>query len=106
MLPEALQYAQKALAADAESWRVHNLLGVIYTDQKEFGDAIDAFKSAMQLAPNEPMPHSDLAKVYLAQDRYDEALKSVDAAIQLAPRDPYFQEQRNQIDAALTWDTK
>ena len=106
MLPEALQYAQKALAADAESWRVHNLLGVIYTDQKEFGGAINAFKSAMQLAPNEPMPHSDLAKVYLAQGRYDEALKSVDAAIQLAPRDSYFQKQRSQIEATLTVDTK
>ena len=102
MLPEALRYAQKALAADPNSWRVHNLLGGIYTDKKEFGGAVDAFKAAMQLAPNEPMPHSDLAKVYLAQGRYDEALKSVNTAIRLAPRDPYFQEQRRQIEAAMT----
>ena len=102
MLPEALQYAQKALAADANSWRVHNLLGVIYTDKKEFGGAVDAFKAAMQLAPNEPMPHSDLAKVFLAQGRYDEALESATTAIRLAPRDPYFQEQRRQIQAAMT----
>ena len=102
MLPEALQYAQKALAADANSWRVHNLLGVIYTDKKEFEEAVDAFKGAMRLAPNEPMPHSDLAKVYLAQSRYDEALESADTAIRLAPRDPYFQEQRRQIQAAMT----
>ena len=101
MLPEALQYAQKALAMDANSWRVHNLLGVIYTDKNEFRQAIDAFKDAMQLVPNEPMPHSDLAKVYLAQGRYDEALKSVGAAVRLAPRDPYFQEQRRQIQAAM-----
>ena len=102
MLPEALKYAQKALAADANSWRVYNLLGVIYTDKKEFGRAVVAFKAAMQLAPNEPMSHSDLAKVYLAQGRYDEALKSVDAAIRLAPRDLYFQEQHRQIQAAMT----
>ncbi len=101
MLPEALQYAQKALAADANSWRVHNLLGVIYTDKKEFGGAVDAFKAALQLAPNEPLPHSDLAKVYLAQGRYDEALESVDIAIRLAPSDPYFQEQHRQIQAAM-----
>ena len=101
MLPEALQYAQKALAADAKSWRVHNLLGVIYTDKNEFRQAVDAFKAAMRFAPNEPMPHSDLAKVYLAQGRYDEALKSVDAAMRLAPRDPYLQEQRRQIQAAM-----
>lgn len=106
MFPEALQYAQKALAADANSWRVHNLLGVIYTDTNKLGGAVDAFKSAMQLAPNEPMPHSDLAKVYLAQGRYDQALKSVDAAIHLAPRDPYFQEQRRQIEAAITSNPK
>ena len=102
MLPEALQYAQKALAADANSWRVHNLLGAIYTDKKEFGQAVDAFKAAMRLAPNEPMPHSDLAKAYLAQDRYDEALKSVDTAMRLAPRDPYLQEQYRQIQATMT----
>ncbi|RKU10689.1 hypothetical protein C6502_10705 [Candidatus Poribacteria bacterium] len=102
LLPEALQYAQKALEADANSWRVHNLLGVIYTDKKEFGQAINAFKAAMQLAPNEPMSHSDLAKVYLAQGRYDEALESANTAIRLAPRDPYFQEQRRQIEAAMT----
>ena len=102
MLPEALQYAQKALAADANSWRVHNLLGAIYTDKKEFGGAVDAFKAAMRLAPNEPMPHSDLAKAYLAQGRYDEALKSVDTAMRLAPRDPYLQEQYRQIQATMT----
>ena len=101
MLPEALQYAQKALAADANSWRVHNLLGVIYTDKKEFEHAVDAFKAAMRLAPNEPMSHSDLAKVYLAQGRYDEALKSANTAIRLAPRDSYLQEQRRQIQAAM-----
>ena len=104
MLPEALKYAQKALAVDPNSWRVHNLLGVIYTDKKEFGGAVDAFKAAMRLAPNEPMSHSDLAKVYLAQGEYDAALKSVDAAIRLAPRDPYFQEQRRQIQAAMVSD--
>ena len=102
MLPEALQYAQKALVVDASSWRLHNLLGVIYTDKKEFERAVDAFKSAMQLAPNEPMPHSDLAKAYLMQGRHDEALESVDTAIRLAPRDPYFQEQHRQIQAAIT----
>lgn len=102
MLPEALQYAQKALAADANSWRVHNLLGVIYTDKKEFEQAIDAFKAAMRLAPTEPMSHSDLAKVYLAQGRYDEALESANTAIRLAPRDVYFQEQHRQIQAAMT----
>ena len=101
MLPEALQYAQKALEADADSWRVHNLIGVIYTDKQEFGDAVDAFKDAMRLAPNQPMPHSDLAKAYLAQGRYNEALESVNTAIRLAPREPYLQEQRRQIQAAM-----
>ena len=49
MLPEALQYAQKALAADANSWRCITS----YTDKKEFGGACFQYD-----APNEPMPHS------------------------------------------------
>ncbi len=101
MLPEALQYAQKALALDADSWRVHNLLGAIYTDTKEFEKAVGAFKAAMRLAPNEPMPPSDLAKVFLAQGKYDEALEFVNTAIRLAPREPYFQGQRRQIESAM-----
>ena len=104
MFPEALQYAQKALALDADSWRVHNLLGAIYTDKKEFEKAAVAFRAAMRLAPNEPMPHSDLAKIFLAQGRYDEALESANTAIRLAPRTPYFQEQRRQIESAMAAD--
>ena len=106
MFPEALKYAQKALAVDADSWRVHNLLGNIYGDKQEFSRAADAFNGAMRLAPNEPMPHSDLAKLYLNQGMYDEALKSIDTAIRLAPMDPYFQEQRRQIEAAMASDTE
>ena len=104
MLPEALQYAQKALAADPDSWRVHNLLGAIYTDKKEFEQAVGAFNAAMRLAPTQPMPHSDLAKAYFAQGRYDEALESANMAIRLAPRDPYFQEQHRQIESAMAAD--
>lgn len=106
MFPEALKYAQKALAVDADSWRVHNLLGNIYRDKREFSRAVDAFNGAMRLAPNEPMPHSDLAKLYLVQGKYDEALKSVDTAIRLAPMDQYVQEQRRQIEAAIASDTE
>ena len=81
-------------------------MGVIYTDQNEFGQAADAFKAAMQLAPNEPMPPSDLAKAYLAQGRYAEALKSVEIAVRLAPRDPYFQEQYRPNPSGKQWPAK
>jgi spermidine synthase len=106
MLPEALKYAQKALRADPNSWRVHDLLGNIYADRNEVKKAIDSFKQAMKFAPNEPMPRSDLAHMCFAQKRYGEALKAIDEAIRLVPDEPYFQEQRRQIQEAMMSDKK
>ncbi len=101
MGPEALEYAQKALKVDANSWRVHNLFGNIYAAENKVQAALDSYRQAIQLAPNEPTPYSDLARLYFAQRRYDEALKAIDEAIRLAPDDPYFQEQRRQIQGAM-----
>ena len=101
MMPNALEYARKALKADASSWRAHYLLGSIHADENDTKKALDSFKRAIKLAPNEPGPYSDLAKLHFAQRRYDEALKSIDQAIRLAPNEPTFREQRRQIQETV-----
>ena len=101
MPSEALEYAQKALKADSNSWQGHYLLGNIYAAGNAVEKAIDAYQQAIKLAPNEPVPHSELANFYLTQKRYGEALKSIDEAIRLAPNEPAFREKRSQIQEAM-----
>ena len=52
---DALKYAQRALEADATSWRVHYLLGSIHAAQARVQLAIQSYRRAIELAPNEPI---------------------------------------------------
>ena len=98
---EALNYAQRALEADATSWRVHYLLGSIHAAQARVQLAIQFYRRAIELAPNEPIPHTDLAALYFSQKRYDDALKANASAIRLVPDVPELEEQRRRIQDAM-----
>ncbi len=98
---EALNYAQRALEADATSWRVHYLLGSIYAAKEKVQTAIQSYRRAIELAPNEPIPHTDLAALYFSQKRYDDALKANASAIRLVPDVPELEEQRRRIQDAM-----
>jgi tetratricopeptide (TPR) repeat protein len=101
MLPNALEYTQKSLKSDPNSWRAHYLLGRIHAEQNDVRKAIDSYQNAIRLAPNEPFPHSSLADVYFAQKQYNEALKSINEALRIAPNEPMLLEQRRQIQDAM-----
>ena len=98
---DALKYAQRALEEDATSWRVHYLLGSIHTAQARVQLAIQSYRRAIELAPNEPIPHTDLAALYFSQKRYDDALKANASAIRCAPDVPELEEQRRRIQDAM-----
>jgi spermidine synthase len=101
MPSKALEYAQKSLEVDANLWRGHYVLGVIYASQNEIQKALNSYQTAIKLAPNEPAPYSSLAKLHLDQKRYDDALKAIESAIRLAPNEPTLQNQRRQIQDAM-----
>ena len=98
---EALNYAQRAFEADATSWRVHYLLGSIYAAKEKVQTAIQSYRRAIELAPNEPIPHTDLAALYFSQKRYEDALTANASAIRLAPDVPELEEQRRRIQDAM-----
>ena len=98
---DALKYAQRALEADGTSWRVHYLLGGIYAAKEQIERAIQSYRRAIDLAPNEPVPHTDLAELYFSQKRYDDALKANASAIHLAPDIPELEDQRRRIQDAM-----
>ena len=98
---DALKYAKRALEADATSWRAHYLLGSIYAAKDQVQRAIQSYRRSIELAPNEPIPHTDLAELYFSQKRYDDALKANASAIRVAPDVPELEEQRRRIQDAM-----
>ena len=62
---DALKRAKTALEADATSWRTHYLLGSIYAAKDEGQRAIQSYRRAIELAPNEPVPPHRLGGIIL-----------------------------------------
>ena len=93
----ALKYAKRALEADATSWRVHYLFGSIYAAKDQVERAIQSYRRSIELAPNEPISHTDLAELYFSQKRYNDALKANASAVRLAPDVPELEGQRRRI---------
>ncbi|MCB0598685.1 MAG: tetratricopeptide repeat protein, partial [Phaeodactylibacter sp.] len=63
-----------------------NGLGNVYWDQKQYGQAIEAFQTAIQLDPKLALPWNGLGNVYREQKAYSKAIEAFQAAIQLDPK--------------------
>ena len=53
----------------------YNLLGIIYSSEKDFANALDAFQHALKLDPNSTRTQNNLGNVYVAQEKFDLAEK-------------------------------
>ena len=88
-LDQAADYFLRALAIhtarDGFRASVHNNLGVVYGEQYRYSDAIEQFKSATAIVPDDPEYHTNLATAFAAAGRYEEAQSEVEAAIEIAP---------------------
>lgn len=80
----AIRQAQESLAIvpSASGW---NNLGVMYKEQGSFGEAENALRQAVSLAPDYAEAWSNLGNVYWVQHHYVEALESYGRAVQLQP---------------------
>ena len=47
------------------SVEAYNLLGIVYTNEKEYDHALEAFQQALKLAPNSPKTHNNLGNLYV-----------------------------------------
>jgi tetratricopeptide (TPR) repeat protein len=72
-------------AAYPRDWAGHNNLGVYYNGRGEFEKAVESYKTAISLAPDEPVPHANLTYVLLFLGRLDEAFAEADQALKLRP---------------------
>jgi predicted Zn-dependent protease len=69
----------------------HELKGQILLESRNFGPAVQSYKTAMSLAPNEPLIQAGLGKAYLTigtKAGYQSALTTLKAARDRDPGDP------------------
>ena len=78
------------IAHEPDSFFGHVNLGRAYADTSDLESALGEFQTAMQIAPNHPMPHYDLANAYYRAGDLDRAVARYKEAIRLDPNDAKF----------------
>ena len=63
----------------------YKLLGIIYSEEKDYANALDAFQHALTLDPRSTGLHNNLGNVYLAQGKPDLAEKEFRKALLIDP---------------------
>lgn len=61
----------------------YGLIGSAYIEQKDYDEAVVAFKRASRILPFMRGPHLDLANTYLLQLRFHEALFEISKAFEI-----------------------
>jgi len=95
---KALKRLLEAAALAPDFYQVHNNLGVIYQEQKQFRDAEREYRRARELNPRSPQPFINLASLFIEESDtrrsegfrvvgglLDEAMDFLDEAIKLRP---------------------
>jgi len=91
-LEEAKKKILEELGRDPKSVEGYNLLGIVYSDEKEYVNALDAFVYALKLSPNASSTHNNLGNLYVAQHKLDLAEREFAAVLRLDPanRDAHY----------------
>jgi tetratricopeptide (TPR) repeat protein len=84
-LDQAKNVINEQLLRDSSNVEAFNLLGIIFTNEKNYTEALDAFQQALKLKPNSTSTHNNLANLYVAQQKPDLAQKEFDRVLQIAP---------------------
>jgi tetratricopeptide (TPR) repeat protein len=81
----AITAYQKALSADNGFVEARNGLGVIYSTQGKYREAIDVFQLAIQQAPKVSYLYSNMGYAYYLQGKYTESVAALEQATLLDP---------------------
>ncbi len=95
---EAEQFFLKAAANNPGDAKVYARLGLLYLEQKNYSDAIEALKVAVKLEKYNPSRHYNLALAYWGNKDTRRAIASVREAIGL---DPVTEKYRKLLEQLL-----
>jgi tetratricopeptide (TPR) repeat protein len=86
-ISEAKQKIQEELALHPTSVAAYNLLGIIYSSQKDYDSALPAFQHALRLNPKSVKTHNNLGNLYVAENKPDLAEKEFESVLRIDPGD-------------------
>lgn len=89
---EAEQFFLKAAANNPSDAKVYAKLGLLYLNQKNYSDAIEALKMAVKLEKYNPSRHYNLALAYWGNKDTRRAIASAREAISLDPVTPKYRK--------------
>ena len=82
---EAKQKIAEQLRQNPRSAEGYNLLGIIYTSEKNYAQALDAFQQALNIEPKSARTRNNIGNVYVAQQSLVLAEQEFRKALQLDP---------------------
>jgi tetratricopeptide (TPR) repeat protein len=94
-------YFRSAIAINPEAPKTYVIIGIYLHDVKQYDKAIESYKRALQLDPNDMNAHYNLALTYLKTDRFDLANAHAQRAYALGASLPGL---RNMLEKSGHWD--
>ncbi len=82
---EAKPYVQRAIALLPNEERFHNLMALIWLNEKNFDEAKKEFKEALRLEPHNPEVYNNLGGMYMDMKEYDLSLENFKQSIKQNP---------------------
>lgn len=83
MLKRAIQVGEKLVVMQPDNYQFQLNLGDLYVENQQLALALEAFKKAQELEPEESLPYVKLAKYYEKSGRIDEAQKALQDAVKV-----------------------
>jgi tetratricopeptide (TPR) repeat protein len=84
---EAKQKIQEQLLLHPGSVAAYNLLGIVYSSEKDYNHALQAFQYALKLNSRSVKTHNNLGNLYIAAKEAALAQKEFESALRLDPAD-------------------
>jgi serine/threonine protein kinase/tetratricopeptide (TPR) repeat protein len=89
-IPKAIKYLKRVQELEPTSPLNYSNLGVAYGQQKNYADAITAFRRSLQFDPNEDYAWSNLGNAFERIEKFDSALVCYRKCIELVPLEPTY----------------
>ncbi len=84
-IEEAKKKIQEQLALNPSSVEGYNLLGIVYSAEKDDAHALEAFQQALKLDPNSTKTRNNLGNAYVAQGKIELGEKEFRTVLRLDP---------------------
>jgi Tfp pilus assembly protein PilF len=81
---QARELLESVVRQDPDSFEAHNLLGLIYSDQGQTAQALEAFKKAVSIQ-EDARTYQMLGFLYTKENRAENAARALEKAVELEP---------------------